>query len=170
MPATSKSELIAVTRKEWAKLEKLIKPIPVAVALTKDEEGISIKDIVGHRAHWIDLFLGWYHDGQAGKRVEFPAKGYKWNELRRYNADLRARQADLDWRGARDMLVDRHDRFFALLETLSEDALYAGPMKGAYNPWTTGRWAEASGPSHFRSAAKTIRQRLKHISQTDPAV
>ncbi|MEM6341535.1 MAG: ClbS/DfsB family four-helix bundle protein, partial [Pseudomonadota bacterium] len=76
MPATSKSELIAVTRKEWAKLEKLIKPIPVAVALTKDEEGISIKDIVGHRAHWIDLFLGWYHDGQAGKRVDFPAKGY----------------------------------------------------------------------------------------------
>jgi len=31
-------------------------------------------------------------------------------------------------------------------------------MQGANNDWTTGRWAEAAGPSHYRSAAKFIRQ------------
>ena len=53
--------------------------------------------MIAHRAHWIALFLGWFADGLGRKTVYFPAKGYKWNDLRRYTADLRARQADLDW-------------------------------------------------------------------------
>jgi hypothetical protein len=34
-------------------------------------------------------------------------------------------------------------------------------MKGGGNKWTTGRWAEASGASHYRSAAKYVRACLK---------
>jgi len=48
-----------------------------------------VKDVISHRAHWIDLFLGWYKGGMAGKTVYFPAKEYKWNDLKRYNAQLR---------------------------------------------------------------------------------
>lgn len=90
MPATTKAELQAVTAREYDKLTKLIAPIDDATALRKREEETSIKDVIGHRAHWIALFLGWYRDGQTGKTVHFPAEGYKWNDLKRYNADLRA--------------------------------------------------------------------------------
>ena len=125
---------------------------------------MSIKDIVGHRAHWIDLFLGWYADGQAGREVQFPAEGYKWNDLKRYNADLRVRQAGLSWSEARVMLADRHRALTSFIEGESDEKLYGGPMKGGNNKWPAGRWAEAAGPSHYRSAAKYVRARLREFA------
>ncbi|SHE76474.1 hypothetical protein SAMN05444273_102505 [Litoreibacter ascidiaceicola] len=157
MPAaTDKAALLAVTEKEYEKLEKLIAPLDADQAAA-GEDGTSIKDVIGHRAHWIALFLGWYGDGQEGKPVFFPAEGYKWNDLKRYNADLRMRQAGLSWDEVRTLLTDRKRALVGLINSLSEGQLYGGPMKGGNNAWTTGRWAEAAGASHFRSAAKFIR-------------
>lgn len=162
MPAaTTKADLLAVHDKEFAKLSDLIAGIDSSQAMTAREEETSIKDVIAHRAHWIDLFLGWYRDGQAGEAVAFPAPGYKWSELKRYNADLRARQRDLGWDDARNALADAHHRLTQFLEGLDDAALYGGPMKGANNAWTPGRWAEAAGPSHYRSAAKWIRACLR---------
>ncbi len=161
MPATTKADLIAITERDYAKLRKVIDEIPEAQAMRKRDEETSIKDVIGHRAHWIDLFLGWYADGQAGRDVAFPAPGYKWNQLKAYNADLRARQADLGWDAARVRLADRHAALMAFMKAHDDQALYGGPMKGANNKWTAGRWAEATGPSHYRSAAKWIRACLR---------
>ncbi|GFE65485.1 ClbS/DfsB family four-helix bundle protein [Litoreibacter roseus] len=160
MPAQKKSELLEVTAKEYAKLLKLIAPLgPEEAKRTLD--GVSVKDIIGHRARWIDLFLGWYDDGQAGREVAFPAEGYKWNELNRYNADLRKEQADLSWNQVNTLLDDRAVRLTEFLESKTNEDLYGGPMRGAKNDWTAGRWAEAAGASHFRSAAKFIRAAMK---------
>jgi hypothetical protein len=165
MPAaTTKSELITVTTKEFAKVSKLVATLTAEQAMLPDEEDTSIKDVIAHRAHWAGLFLGWYEDGLAGKSVYFPSKGYKWNDLKRYNADLRGAQQDMDWPMALAQLTQAHDALLAFIETHSDTALYGGPMKGANNKWTPGRWAEAAGPSHYRSAAKYIRTRLKAMN------
>lgn len=161
MAAENKSELIQITQKEFDKLEKLFNSIDAKFAMRKDGEDISIKDVIAHRAHWIDLFLGWYADGIAGKTVFFPAEGYKWNDLKRYNAELRLQQVNMNWREAVDALKKNHKKLSAFLEDCSNEELYGGPMKGANNDWTPGRWAEAAGPSHYRSASKYIRSRLK---------
>ncbi|MEO1092456.1 MAG: ClbS/DfsB family four-helix bundle protein [Pseudomonadota bacterium] len=167
MPASNKAELLAVTEREIAKLQKVLDAVDAELAMPPDEDGTSIKDVIGHRAHWIDLFLGWYHDGQAGQPVHFPAEGYKWNELKRYNADLRVARASSTWQGEQALLFANHTKLVALLTELSEDELYGAPMKGANNHWTVGRWAEAAGPSHFRSAAKYVRGRLRTLSRRD---
>ncbi len=162
MPAaTSKTELLDVTAKEYTKLETLLRTIDASVALEPDDDDMSIKDVVAHRAHWIELFLGWYRDGLAGERVHFPAPGYKWNDLKRYNADLRAGQADLGWVEACNLLTRSHGALLSFIDAHSDDDLYSGPMRGANNAWTPGRWAEAAGPSHYRSASAYIRRRLR---------
>lgn len=161
MAAKSKSELLEITRKEFGKLEGLIEKFDSDTAMLNREEQTSVKDIIAHRAHWIELFLGWYSDGLAGTPVHFPAKGYKWNDLKRYNADLRKRQSVLDWPAAVAMLQQNFDRLVEFVESHTNEALYGGPMKGAKNAWTTGRWAEAAGASHFRSASKFLRSVLK---------
>ena len=161
MPAAAnKSDLLTVTRKEYDKLTKLISPIEDDLASAL-HDGVSIKDTIGHRSHWIELFLGWYRDGQAGKTVHFPAEGYKWSDLKAYNADLRKRQSSMSWDDARQLLERNASKLEGFIESLDEDALYGGPMKGANNKWTTGRWAEAAGASHYRSAAKFIRACLR---------
>lgn len=164
MAATTRADLLTITQTEYQKLAKLITPLPETQALIKDADDTSIKDVIAHRAHWIDLFLGWYRDGQAGQQVHFPAEGYKWNDLKRYNADLRARQADLGWAEAIAALETAKAALSAFITSKTDAELYRGPMKGANNHWTAGRWAEAAGPSHFRSAAKYIRARLRQMS------
>lgn len=168
MPATSKTELRAIAEKEFAKLQKLIAPIEESVAMLPDPEadGTTIKDTIAHRAHWITLFLGWYETGQSGQKAEIPAPDYKWSELKRYNADLRASQHDLSWEGAKASLDANHQTLLAMIDTLDDGALYGGPMQGGNNKWTTGRWAEAAGPSHYRSAAKYIRAQLRALAAT----
>lgn len=161
MAATSKSELIEVTKKEFEKLSKLVETIDDATAMKKHDEDTSIKDVIAHRAHWIDLFLGWYWDGQAEKTVYFPAKGYKWNDLKRYNADLRERQTAMGWPEAVSALQGGYAKLMTFIDERSEAELYGGPMKGAKNAWTPGRWAEAAGASHFRSASKYLRAVLR---------
>ena len=160
MAATNKTDLQQISRQEYDKLSELLGRVGDRLATTKDDD-VSIKDVVGHRAYWIELFLGWYADGLAGKPVFFPAEGYKWNDLKRFNADLRAKQAALSWPDAKAMLNANFDRLMAFIDGCSDAELYGGPMQGANNQWTPGRWAEAAGPSHFRSAAKYIRSRLK---------
>lgn len=161
MAAKDKSELLATTQREFEKLSDLIVSLEAGLALEKDDEDTSIKDVIAHRAHWIVLFLGWHADGLTGKTVYFPAEGYKWSDLKRYNATLREAQSDLDWSGAVALLNANYGKLLAFIKGCSEAELYGGPMKGANNAWTTGRWAEAAGSSHFRSASKYVRSRLK---------
>lgn len=164
MPAaTNRADLRAVTVNEYDKLAKLITPLSALQAAVV-HDATTIKDVIGHRAHWTQLFLGWYAEGQAGKPVYFPAKGYKWNDLKRYNADLRLKQQDMSWDDVRTMLQETHDNLLNFIDTHSEPQLYGGPMKGANNKWTPGRWAEAAGASHYRSAAKYVRAALKAAS------
>ncbi|MFT6452821.1 MAG: hypothetical protein ACJA06_002327 [Halocynthiibacter sp.] len=141
MAATTKAALLEISEKEYAKLLKLIAPIKAEFAMQKRAEDTSIKDVIAHRAHWITLFMNWYADGLAAKPVYFPAEGYKWNDLKRYNADLRKSQASVDWSAAKDALQANHNALIAFLKNTPQDALYGGPMKGANNKWTPGRWA-----------------------------
>lgn len=161
MPAaTGKAELRTVTIDEFVKLTKLLEAVS-EVKSGVSHDNATIKDVIGHRAHWTLLFLGWYSDGQAGKPVYFPAEGYKWTDLKRYNADLRNTQADLSWDDVKAMLHDSHTQLVSFIDAHSNADLYGGPMKGANNAWTTGRWAEAAGASHYRSAAKYMRAAMR---------
>ena len=165
MPAAvSKTELRAICTKEYAKLETVIDKVPVDLRYAPDDDGITPKDILGHRAHWIGLTLGWYLDGAAGKSPAIPAPGYKWSELKSYNARLREQQADLDWDEALALLRGAHDELIAQIDALDDQVLYGGPMAGGGNHWTTGRYFEAAGASHYRSGAKYLRSRIRAVA------
>ena len=158
MPAaTNKIGLLAVTDKEFSKLAALLDDLDPDFASKPFDDGRGVKDVIAHRAHWIGLFLGWYADGQAGKDVAFPAPSYKWNQLKTYNVEMRDQHAAIGWQDTRANLASAHDTLVKMISDLDNTALYGDPMQGANNNWTTGRWAEAAGPSHYRSAAKFVR-------------
>jgi hypothetical protein len=158
MPAaTNRADLLAVAEKEYAKLDKVISGIHEDLANRAFDDGWSIRDVILHRSHWIGLFFQWLEEGEA---AEMPDHGVKWNQLKPYNAGLRERYADQSWQAARTRLADGHARLMAYLNMQDDAALYGGPMPGGTG-WTTGRYAEAAGPSHYRSAAKFIRACLR---------
>ncbi len=169
MPAaTNRDDLLKVTSKEFEKLFKLLERIPDEFALRPFADGITIKDVIGHRAHWAELFFGWYDDGQAGCEMHVPARGYKWNQLKEYNAKLRMDQADLTYPEVREMLDHQHARLMGFIAGKTDEELYGAPMKGGGSKWTTGRWAEAAGASHYRSAAKFVRAGIRGVASPKP--
>lgn len=166
MPAaTTKHDLITICDRDFAKLTVLLDGLTTRDALAEDPEGWSIKDVVLHRAHWVHLTLGWAHAGRHGQHPEMPAPGYKWNDLKRYNAELKTRQAGISWPAARDALREAHLTLMREIDALDEGALYGGPMPGAKNHWPTGRYLEACGASHYRSAAKFIRKQQREAKR-----
>ncbi len=59
MPAKNRDDLLDVTRTEFAKLSKLLDSVSDELADHCDPtDKLSIKQIIGHRVHWIDLFFG----------------------------------------------------------------------------------------------------------------
>ncbi|QBY01536.1 ClbS/DfsB family four-helix bundle protein [Rhodophyticola sp. CCM32] len=161
MPAaTTRDALIAVTTKEYAKLKTLISGLPADMAQRTFDDDTSIKDVIIHRAHWCALFFRWLDQAAAGGPVYMPDEGVKWNQLKPYNAALRERYADMSWADAQAWLDREHSRLLTFIEAETDQSLYGGPFPMTEG-WTTGRYAEASGPSHYRSAAKFIRACLR---------
>ncbi|MEM7702059.1 MAG: ClbS/DfsB family four-helix bundle protein [Pseudomonadota bacterium] len=160
MPAaTSKTELLAIHDKEFAKLTKLIADLePGAMEWTTKEDDARIKDILSHRAHWIGLFFTWVEGSERGDEVQTPAPGYKWNQLKSYNAMVLETYADVSWEEAFSALEDKASKLRAFINDTDEAMLYTPRLHPWMKDWTLGRWAEASGASAFRSAAKYIRK------------
>lgn len=129
MPAaTNQQDLIAITESDYDKLATLLENLEPSLAIRSFEDDISIKDVIGHRAHWISLFFSWYKQGQETGKADVPAKGYKWNQLKEYNAKLRASQADLDWEAAQRMLEKAHVDLLDFIEARDDKVLYGGPL------------------------------------------
>lgn len=163
MPAaTNKADLLASFDAEYAKLTRTLDGIDAARAMahTKDDE-TTIKGIIAHRIHWIGLFFGWYEKGCAGETVEIPAPGYKWNQLKPYNAVLYASGNDRDWADLRSEFDREVSRLRAFLAARDDAELYAVGRYDWTGKWGVGRWAESAGPAHFRSANAYIRKALR---------
>ena len=164
MPAaTNKTDLLAVFDKDLAKLRKTLDGVDEATAaLSAPDDDTTIKGVIAHRTHWMGMFHGWYEDGAAGREVHVPAKGYKWNQLKQYNTPLYALGNSKPWE---ELSVDFEaacDRLRRFIAEQSEAALYTSGVPAWTGKWTLGRYAEASGPSHFRSANTYIRKVLRN--------
>ena len=58
MPAAiNRADLVNVTQKDFAKLTALLDDVDADLAKQPFEDGVSIKDVIGHRAHWTGLFF-----------------------------------------------------------------------------------------------------------------
>lgn len=169
MAAQSKDELRALTQNEFAKLTKLLDTLDESKADFQSSDGVSVKQVIGHRVHWLDLFFGWYEEGLTGEEVEIPAPGYKWNQLKPYNAKVYEAAAAKSWVSVRSDLEARHADFLTFIDGLEDNVLYAKHIYPWTNDWTLGRWAESTGPSHYRSAAKFARQVKREVGQAETA-
>lgn len=155
--AVNREGLLGVTNAEYQALSEMLAELSLEQALRERGGGASLKDVVAQRAHWVELFLGWYAAGQNGGMPQMPAPGFSWEQLPAYNETLRKRQRNLGWKDALALLARSHGRLMTFLTFCDDYTLYGEPMAGGGNDWTTGRWAESAGAANYRSAAKFIR-------------
>ncbi|MDJ0640565.1 MAG: ClbS/DfsB family four-helix bundle protein [Paracoccaceae bacterium] len=158
MPAaTSKQDLLAANEREWRKLCSLTETFDEDAAERPDQDGYTAKRLIGHRAAWIDLYFDWCAAVEKGKSPEMPAPGYKWNQLPTLNDQIFERQRSWSWSDACTALETAHERLTRDIAGSRDAVLYGKTLAPGLN-WTRGRYAEAVGASHYRSAARALRK------------
>ena len=169
MPAaTTKAELLATTETEWDKLSKLLAQFDDVAASHSGPDGSSAIRIVGHRAAWIDLYFSWCEAAADGDTPEMPAPGFKWNQLEALNDQIFQGQQGWSWSKAKGALADGHVQLMNDLQKARDEELYGRPLAPGLK-WTRGRYAEAAGSSHYRSAAKVLRNLKRQRQEASPS-
>jgi hypothetical protein len=157
----NKTELLDESKKEYEALEKFLSNLtPDQMTQTHALGEWSVKDVLAHLYEWQQMFFRWYEAGLRGEMPAIPAEGYKWNQLPALNQAIYERYQDYPLADILNNLQASHQKTIALIESLSEDALFA---KGLY-PWMNDNrlasYLTANTGSHYRWARTEMR---KHV-------
>ncbi|HKS34152.1 MAG TPA: ClbS/DfsB family four-helix bundle protein [Enterobacteriaceae bacterium] len=163
----SKEQLLAAMDKSWLTLAKKLARVPENHAFEPRMEGhssgtqMSAANLVSYLIGWGEQVLLWHKQEAAGEEIDFPARGFKWNELGRLAQKFYADYADIDsWPALCTRLEHGHRQLITLIENYSDEALYHQPW---YGKWTRGRMIQFNSVSPYANASARLNALLKTL-------
>lgn len=164
----NKAALLEAMEKAAFALNKKLKRIPPVIAFEAHLDGhvagtkMSVANLVSYLLGWGEQVLYWHQQEAAGGEIDFPAKGFKWNELGRlaqkYYADYAHVQS---WPELLKQLEENQHRLRELVETYSDNALY---HQSWYGKWTRGRMIQFNSASPYKNASGRLNALLKTVT------
>ena len=160
MRYASKRELVADIEGAHGNLLALLRSVPLA---RYGEPGVwgdgwSVKDLVAHLTAWHGLFLRWYEEGQAGKKPEIPAPGYKYSEIGKLNRAIWREHREESVQAVMEGFESSYVRVLKLARSLSEPQL----IEAGHFAWTGKNglktYLGANTASHYRFAVKVLKR------------
>jgi hypothetical protein len=157
--------LLAAIETSFDKLQRELATIPEPLALERTLDGhaqgtqMSVHDLVAYLVGWNELVLKWHAGRQAGRAVDFPETGYRWNELGRLAQKFYADYADLPFPDLLQRLNAAKAALVALIEGLDDAVLYGVPW---YEKYTLGRMIQFNTSSPYANARARLRAWRKH--------
>ena len=125
--------LLAAIRLEFGKLTKTLAEVPPAHVHERSMEGqakgtrMSPFDLVAYLTGWNELVLKWLERDAAGKAIDFPETGFKWNELGRLAGKFYADYEAIAYPALLERLHAANGRIVAFLERTDDAALSGRP-------------------------------------------
>lgn len=166
----NKLELSTAIQDTYAKLKTDLESIPLSHTQKKELPGhakdtlMSVENLVAYLIGWGELVLKWERKNAKGQAIDFPEKGFHWNEL-----GLLAQKFYKDYEAFRyPALLKKLDqvvhKIFKLIEKTSEEVLYDTPF---YNQYPLGRMIQLNTSSPYKNArARVRRYKVKVNSKT----
>jgi len=126
--ATSKAQILDHIKDERAKLEGILKNIPLgkmtlpfagasfADASFAGDSDWSVKDTLAHLTAWEQLMLGWMRASERGETPDRPAPGESWDDLDGLNDKLHQAHKDSP---LNEVLAGFHASYQQVLEMLN---------------------------------------------------
>lgn len=157
----SKSELLAAIEKEYKKLRNEITLIPADCVLKTTMEGhvkdhhMSPHNLIAYLVGWNELVLKWHKNSSAGKPVDFPETGFKWNELGRLAEKFYQDYETVPFEELVERLEKAKNKIVKLIENHTDEELYCQPW---YEKWTMGRIIQFNTSSPYSNACGRLRK------------
>lgn len=167
---TNKEELIFEIENNYYKLKKELETIPSELTSIKQLEGhakgteMSISDLVAYLIGWGELVLKWNRLKENGKTVEFPERGYKWNELGKLAQKFYLDYENHDFKALLGKLDGIVNQILTLIKKTENNHLYTKPW---YEKWTMGKMIQLNTSSPYKNARNRIRKWKKSTAAID---
>lgn len=172
--ATTKSDLINSANEQFEKLWRLID------GMSKDNQNAifssematagkeahwtrdkNLRDVLVHLYEWHQLLLNWIRANRNGENQPFLPEPYNWKTYSAMNVEFWKKHQSTPLAEAKDKLKESHREVMTLIETFSNDELFA---KGGLH-WTgtstLGAYCVSATASHYDWAMKKIRMHIK---------
>lgn len=163
----SKEQLLAAMDKTWLALQKKLARVPEDCAFDPLMEGhasgtqMSAANLVSYLLGWGEQILLWHKQEAAGEEIDFPARGFKWNELGGLAQKFYADYAGIrSWPQLCAMLEQNHRQLIELIAGYSDTELY---QQNWYGKWTRGRMIQFNSVSPYTNAGNRLNALLKTL-------
>ncbi len=162
-----KDELLKAITDNYKKLTTELANIPIELTEKKELDGhskntfMSINNLVAYLVGWGQLVLKWNDIKSKGLEVDFPERGFKWNEL-----GLLAQKFYKDYEKDNFKTLNRKldkttNEILKLIESKTNKELYEMAW---YDKWPLGKMIQLNTSSPFKNAKDRIRK-WKKIKQ-----
>lgn len=156
-----KNELQKAIVENYKKLTLELSNIPIDHTVNKELEGhskntlMSVNDLVSYLIGWGQLVLKWNYKKSKGLEVDFPEKGFKWNELGLLAQKFYHDYENHDFKTLIAQLDNTTNDILKLIESKTNNELYEMPW---YDKWTLGKMIQLNTSSPFKNAKDRIRK------------
>ena len=172
--ATTKADLVTSANGQFEKMWKLIdymsdeqqnatfgKEMATAGKEAHWSRDKNLRDILVHLYEWHLLLLNWIKVNSSGEHKPFLPEPYNWKTYPTMNVEFWKKHQSTPLTEAKAKLKESHKDVMALIETFSNEELFA---KGVFD-WTgtstLGAYCVSATASHYDWAIKKIKVHIK---------
>ena len=172
--ATTKADLVTSANGQFEKMWKLIdtmsdeqqnatfgKEMATAGKEAHWSRDKNLRDILVHLYEWHLLLLNWIKVNSSGEHKPFLPEPYNWKTYPTMNVEFWKKHQNTPLTEAKTKLKESHKDVMALIETFSNEQLFA---KGVFD-WTgtstLGAYCVSATASHYDWAIKKIKVHIR---------
>ena len=177
--ATTKTDLIIAANEQFDKLWKLIdtmsekqqnnefsSEMAAAGKETHWSRDKNVRDVLVHLYEWHQLLLNWINSNRNGKAKPFLPDPYNWKTYPAMNVEFWKKHQNTPLIEAKKMLTESHKNVMALIETLSNEELFAKEAFSWTGTSTLGAYCVSATSSHYEWAIKKLKIHIKTSSKS----
>ena len=172
--ASTKADLIIAANEQFDKLYKLIDSMSneqqndtyssemyTAGKETHWSRDKNLRDVLVHLYEWHNLLLNWIKANRNGEAKPFLPEQYNWKTYPAMNVEFCEKHQETSFIGASRMLKESHKNVMAIIETFSNDELFAKKTFAWTGTSTLGAYCISATSSHYDWAIKKIKVHIK---------
>ncbi len=172
--ATTKPDLIIAANEQFEKLWKLVETMSEKqqnatfsseIATAGKEAHWSrdknLRDVLVHLYEWHNLLLNWINANCKGEQKPFLPEPYNWKTYPAMNVELWEKHQNTPLLDSKRMLKESHKKVISLIETFSNDELFAKQSFAWTGTSTLGAYCVSATSSHYDWAIKKIKLHIK---------
>ena len=172
---TTKTDLIKAANEQYDKLWQLIDAMPEEARhstfnfdddfLKKQKEAHwtrdkNLRDVLIHLYEWHQLLLNWVKSNQNGDAKPFIPAPYNFKTYGQMNVELWKSHQATPYEQSKKMLQESHDQVITMIESFTNDALFAKKHFSWTGTSTLGSYCVSATSSHFDWAMKKIKKHM----------